>query len=127
MAATRKTGQPLVLYFDTAATGPDAKSRLDWLIKQFHKLDIQLVMRATDYNRFQDKMSKGNAQIFEWGWNADYPDPENFLFLLYGPNAKAGKDGENAANYENPEFDALFYAHESHAQRPANGRPSSTR
>ncbi|MEC4678870.1 MAG: peptide ABC transporter substrate-binding protein, partial [Nitrospirota bacterium] len=41
-------------------------------------------------------------------WNADYPDPENFLFLLYGPNAKAGKNGENAANYANPRFDALF-------------------
>jgi len=103
-----KTGAPLVLYFDTAATGPDAKSRLDWLIKQFRKLDIQLVIRATDYNRFQDKMLRGNAQIFEWGWNADYPDPENFLFLLYGPNAKAGKNGENAANYSNPEFDRLF-------------------
>lgn len=103
-----KTGEPLVLYFDTAATGPDAKSRLDWLVKQFRKLDIQLVIRATDYNRFQDKMLNGNAQIFEWGWNADYPDPENFLFLLYGPNAKAGKNGENAANYGNPEFDRLF-------------------
>lgn len=103
-----KSGEPLVLYFDTAATGPDAKSRLDWLIKQFRKLDIQLVIRATDYNRFQDKMLQGNAQIFEWGWNADYPDPENFFFLLYGPNAKAGKNGENAANYSNPEFDRLF-------------------
>jgi oligopeptide transport system substrate-binding protein len=103
-----KTGEPLVLYFDTAATGPDVKSRLDWLIKQFRKLDIQLVVRATDYNRFQDKMLQGNAQIFEWGWNADYPDPENFLFLLYGPNAKAGRNGENAANYSNPEFDRLF-------------------
>ncbi|MGO9443637.1 MAG: ABC transporter substrate-binding protein [Thiobacillaceae bacterium] len=103
-----KTGRPLVLYFDTAATGPDAKSRLEWLDKQFHKLDIQLVIRATDYNTFQDKMLKGNAQIFEWGWNADYPDPENFLFLLYGPNAKVGKNGENAANYDNPEFDRLF-------------------
>lgn len=103
-----KTGEPLVLYFDTNAIGPDAKSRLDWLTKQFRKLDIQLVIRATDYNRFQDKMLQGNAQIFEWGWNADYPDPENFLFLLYGPNAKAGKNGENAANYSNPEFDRLF-------------------
>ncbi len=103
-----RSGEPLVLYFDTSATGPDAKSRLDWLIKQFRKLDIQLVIRATDYNRFQDKMLQGNAQIFEWGWNADYPDPENFLFLLYGPNAKAGRNGENAANYSNPEFDRLF-------------------
>jgi ABC-type transport system substrate-binding protein len=102
------TGQPLTLYFDTAASGPEAKSRMDWFRKQFAKLNIQLVIRATDYNRFQDKMSKGSAQIFEWGWNADYPDPENFLFLLYGPNKKVGAGGENAANYQNPEFDRLF-------------------
>ncbi|HYQ71203.1 MAG TPA: ABC transporter substrate-binding protein [Gammaproteobacteria bacterium] len=103
-----ETGKPLVLYFDTPQTGPDAKARLDWLMKQFARLDIQLVIRPTDYNRFQDKMLKGTAQIFQWGWNADYPDPENFLFLLYGPNAKVGKNGENAANYVNTEFDRLF-------------------
>ncbi len=102
------TGKPLVLNFDTAARGPDDKARLDWLRKQFRKLDIELVIRGTDYNRFQDKMREGTAQIFEWGWNADYPDPENFLFLLYGPNKKVGSGGENAANYVNPEFDRLF-------------------
>ena len=53
-------------------------------------------------------MQKGDAQMFLWGWNADYPDPENFLFLLYGPNAKVKGQGENAANYDNPEFDRLF-------------------
>jgi len=89
-------------------SGPEAKSRLDWYRKQFAKLGIQLVVRSTDYNRFQDKMLKGNAQMFEWGWNADYPDPENFFFLLYGPNKKVGTNGENAANYENPAFDHLF-------------------
>ena len=103
-----KSGKPLILYFDTPATGPDAKARLDWLRKQFNKLNIQLVIRGTDYNRFQDKMLKGTAQIFEWGWNADYPDPENFLFLLYGPNIKMEKNGENAANYSNKKFDELF-------------------
>ena len=102
------TGEPLTLYFDTSASGPEAKSRLDWFRKQFARLDIQLVVRSTDYNRFQDKMRKGSAQLFEWGWNADYPDPENFLFLLYGPNKKAGTNGENAANYQNPAFDRLF-------------------
>ncbi len=103
-----KTGQPLVLNFDTTGTGPEAKSSLDWMRKQFEKLNIQLVVRATDYNRFQDKMLKGTAQMFQWGWNADYPDPENFFFLLYGPNAKAGKNGENATNYASPAFDRLF-------------------
>lgn len=102
------TGKPLVLYFDTMATGPDSKSRLDWFQKQFSKLNIQLVIRSTDYNRFQEKMRKGDSQIFEWGWNADYPDPENFLFLLYGPNGKVLHGGENVANYENPEYDRLF-------------------
>ncbi len=76
--------------------------------KQFAKLDIQLVIRATDYNRFQEKKRKGTAQIFQWGWNADYPDPENFLFLLYGPNGKVRFGGVNVANYENAEFDRLF-------------------
>jgi oligopeptide transport system substrate-binding protein len=102
------TGKPLLIYFETAATGPEEKARLDWMTKQLAKLNIQLVIRATDYNRFQEKMRKGDAQLFEWGWNADYPDPENFLFLLYGPNEKVGHDGENAANYSNPDFDRLF-------------------
>lgn len=105
----RKTGTPLVLYFDVTARSVDDKSMLDWMRKQFRKIDIQLVVRSTDYNRFQDKIRKGNAQIFEWGWNADYPDPENFLFLLYGPQRKMGNhSGNNAANYDNPEYNRLF-------------------
>ncbi|MDD9868526.1 MAG: ABC transporter substrate-binding protein [Gammaproteobacteria bacterium] len=104
----RETGKPLVLYFDATGIGPDAKSWLNWVRKQFAKLDLQLVMRNTDWNRFQDKMREGNAQIFRLGWNADYPDPENFFFLLYGPNSKVAHQGENAANYRNPRFDRLF-------------------
>ena len=103
-----KTGKPLVLYYDVTASGADSKSSLNWYRKQFAKLGIQLVLRTTDYNQFQQKMAAGNAQLFTWGWNADYPDPENFLFLLHGPNSKVGSGGENAANYQNPEYDKLF-------------------
>ncbi|MDD1612060.1 MAG: ABC transporter substrate-binding protein, partial [Methylococcaceae bacterium] len=103
-----KTKQPLILYFDSTATSVDDKPLMNWYRKQFQKLGIQLVIRATDYNRFQQKMSAGNAQIFVWGWNADYPDPENFFALLYGFNGKVKHSGENAGNYQNPEFDRLF-------------------
>ena len=103
-----KTGKALILYYDTTSSGPDGKARLNWMRKQFAKLGIQLVIRASDYNRFQEKMRDGTGQIFMWGWNADYPDPENFLFLLYGPNGKVEHGGENAANYSNAEFDKLF-------------------
>lgn len=104
------TGKPLVLNFDYQNAAPGAKALLDWYTKQFAKIGIQLEVRATDYNRFQDKMSKGSIQIYFWGWLADYPDAENFLFMLYGPNAKAQTDGngENNSNYQNPEFDKLY-------------------
>ncbi len=102
------TGEPLVLYFDSAAGAGGSSPSLDWMRRQFGLLGIQLDIRATDYNRFQEKMSRGVAQMFMWGWIADYPDAENFLFLLYGKQIKAGQGGENAANYQNPEYDALF-------------------
>ncbi|MFH1813264.1 MAG: ABC transporter substrate-binding protein [Pseudomonadota bacterium] len=103
-----KTGEALVVNLDTTGTGLGSKARIDWLTKQFDQLGVQLVVRSTDYNRFQEKVRKGAAQLFFWGWNADYPDPENFLFLLYGPQSKVKVQGENAANYENAEFDRLF-------------------
>jgi len=78
------------------------------MVKQFAKLGITLEIRATDYNQFQDKMRKGTQQVFFWGWLADYPDAENYLFLLYGPNSKAKADGENTANYLNPEYDRRY-------------------
>jgi len=103
-----RTGEPLVINLDTTLNGVGAKSRVDWLSKQLRRIDVQLVVRSTDYNRFQEKLLKGNAQLFYFGWNADYPDPENFLFLLHGPQGKVKFQGENAANYSNPEYDLLF-------------------
>jgi len=102
------TGQPLVINLDTTSGGVGDKARLDWLRKQFAKINVELVARSTDYNRFQDKIRKGDTQMYYWGWNADYPDPENFLFLLNSAQSKVGKDGENASNYSNPEYDKLF-------------------
>jgi len=102
------TGAPLVLYLDTTGGGPGGKARLDWYRKQFQKIDIQLEFRTTDWNRFQEKIRKGNTQMFFLGWNADYPDPENFMFLLHGPQGGVKFGGENKANYTNPEYDRLF-------------------
>jgi ABC-type transport system substrate-binding protein len=102
------TKEALTLYFDSGSASIDDRARMNWYRKQFEKLGINLVIRATDYNRFQEKVRTGNAQLFFWGWNADYPDPENFFFLLYGGNAKVKYGGENAVNYQNPQFDRLF-------------------
>ncbi|MGZ5240709.1 MAG: ABC transporter substrate-binding protein [Caldimonas sp.] len=103
------SGRPLVLNYDfQRAITPEFKAENDWMVRQFAKIGVQLEVRATDFNQFQDKTLKGKHQIFWAGWLADYPDAENFLFLLYGPNAKSKSNGENIANYENPEFDKLY-------------------
>lgn len=104
-----KTGKALILNYDVPGTGnPDDKATYDWFRKQFAKIGIQLNIRATLYNRFQDRVREGKVQMFSWGWMADYPDPENFLFLLYGPNGKVEHDGENATNYNNSVADKLY-------------------
>ena len=104
-----KTGAPLVLYLDTVSRGPGDKPRLEWWRRQFANLSIQLEIRETDWNRFQEKLRKGTTQLFIVGWSADYPDPENFMFLLHGVQSRAkNEQGVNASNYVNSEFDALF-------------------
>ncbi|WP_419420631.1 ABC transporter substrate-binding protein [Legionella sp. D16C41] len=104
-----KTQRALILHYDVSiTTGPDEKSQLEWMRKQLDKIGIDLNVQATQYNRFQEKMSSGNTQLFSWGWLADYPDPENFLVMLYGPNGKVLHGGENASNYNNQEYNQLF-------------------
>ena len=103
-----RQGRPLSITFDNPWTGVDAQALISWYVKKFKLLGIQLENRTTDYNRFREKVMKGNFQLLGWGWNADYPDPENFFFLLAGGNGKVRFQGENAANYANPAFDRLF-------------------
>lgn len=103
------SGRPLVLNFDfQRSPTPELKAELDWTAKQFAKLGVQLEVRATDFNQYLEKVLKGKHQVFFGGWVADYPDAENFFFLLYGPNSKSKQEGENIANYENADYDRHF-------------------
>ena len=104
----QKTGKHLVLYLDSGGSGPNSKSQTNWYRKQLKKIGIDLYVRNTSWNRFQEKLRNGSTQIFTLGWSADYPDPENFLFLLYGPNSKLKSEGENVSNFHNKEYDHLF-------------------
>lgn len=103
------TGKALILHYDVSERGgAENKSIMDWMRKQFASIGIDLNVRETLYNRFQEKIRTGNTQIYSWGWTADYPDPENFLFQFYSKNGKVKYGGENSSNYSNPEYDRLF-------------------
>ncbi|RMD58007.1 MAG: peptide ABC transporter substrate-binding protein, partial [Nitrospirae bacterium] len=103
-----REGRPLIINFDNFWTGPEFRPILQWYSRRLKELGIQLNIRTTDYNRFQDKIRNGNFQLYSWGWLADYPDPENFLFLLICENSTVKTGGPNHSNYCRKEYDKLF-------------------
>lgn len=103
-----ETGKPLRLTFDTGDTSSRGRLRYLFFIEAWKRLGLDVEIAATNYNQFQEKVRKGAYQIFFWGWVADYPDPENFLFLLWGPMARSANQGPNTANFSNAEYDRLF-------------------
>jgi ABC-type transport system substrate-binding protein len=102
------TGRALHLTFDTPDPSVQSRLRYEFLVAAWRKLGLDVEVAATSYNQFQDKVRRGAFQIFFWGWVADYPDPENFYFLLYGPNGQTKSGGPNSANFADARFDALF-------------------
>lgn len=103
-----KTKRPLRLTFDVPDTSPESRLRFQFWVRQWRRLGIDVDLAATTYNKFQEKVRDGAYQIFQWGWVADYPDPENFLFLLTTEMARSVSGGPNTANFQDPKFDALF-------------------
>ena len=101
-------GQRLHLSFDTSATTASANLQFEFLARSWRQLGIDVDINATTYNQFQDKIRRGAYQIFIWGWLADFPDPENFLFLLECDNARSRSGGPNTSNFCDAEYDALY-------------------
>lgn len=104
-----KTGEPLRIHMDVQSQGI-SNAQMNWITRRYQELGVQVEFRPADWNRTREKLMTGNTQIFSHGWLADYPDPENFLFLLYGPESPlvCNCDGANNSNYQSTEYDDLF-------------------
>jgi oligopeptide transport system substrate-binding protein len=104
-----RTGEPLKIFIDVQSQAT-SNTLMNWMERGFAPLGVQVEFRPADWNRTREKLITGNTQIYSYGWLADYPDPENFLFLLNGPESPlvCDCDGSNNSNYESAEYDALF-------------------
>ena len=67
------------------------------------ELGLQVEIQQTEWATFLEDVNQERYQMFSLGWGADYPDPENFLDLLFHSES----DG-NRTNYSNPEVDAVL-------------------
>lgn len=89
---------------DTSA-GTETRQIAEYFAKQFADIGIKVAINVNTWPELVKKTNNKTTQLFAMAWGADYPDAENFLQLLYGPNAAPGS---NSSNYSNPEFDKLF-------------------
>jgi ABC-type transport system substrate-binding protein len=99
------TGRRLELTLELGSAAGDTRQQIDLLVDMFEKAGIVLKASYNNWPTFLDKMDRRQGQLFQLGWVADYPDPENFLQLFHSDNVSPGP---NHANYVNPEFDVLY-------------------
>jgi len=66
-------------------------------------LGIKVDIQQTEFATYLKDLHRRRFQMFETGWIADYPDPENFLDILFH-----SQSSNNHSNYSNPEVDALL-------------------
>jgi oligopeptide transport system substrate-binding protein len=74
-------------------------------------LNIDIGVKIVEWAQHTTLVEEGKTDFFRLGWIADYPDPENFLNILYGknvPDDPAQPSTLNSVRYKNPRFDAVF-------------------
>ncbi len=96
---------PEITLYTTGAGG--APSRMIEAITGMYKenLGIDIAIQQTEWATFLSDISQEENpyQMYSLGWIADYPDPENFLDVLFH-----SEKSENHMGYSNPELDELL-------------------
>ena len=60
-------------------------------------LGIEVEILQTEFATYLQDLVKRRFQMFQIGWIADYPDPENFLDILFHGDSKNNHTGFNNA------------------------------
>jgi len=93
---------PIVL--TTSGVGGEISGILGGVIEQWRQnLGVEVTVRQLEPDIFLYAINQEKDQLFDTGWVADYPDPQDFLDLLFHSGAQ-----NNIGNYSNPQLDALL-------------------
>ncbi len=68
------------------------------------ELGVSILVEGIDWESYNDQIDAGlYGQLLNEGWCADYPDPENFLDVLFHSSS-----AQNHAYYESSTFDVII-------------------
>jgi len=93
---------PIVL--TTSGGGGDISGILGGVIEEWRRnLGVEVTVRQLEPETFLYGINQEKDQLFESGWIADFPDPQDFLDLLFHTGAQ-----NNIGNYSNSHLDSLL-------------------
>jgi oligopeptide transport system substrate-binding protein len=97
-------GLPPIVY-TASGIGSSVSSDVAALAEMWQKnLGVTITVENIEPDYFYDQIYSGNhGQLFDGGWCADYPDPENFADVLFHSGSK-----QNSGRYSNPALDAIL-------------------
>ncbi|MBI2917169.1 MAG: peptide ABC transporter substrate-binding protein [Chloroflexi bacterium] len=85
-------------------TGTALPPTSEAIIQQWKdNLGVTVEIQQVEFATFLQDLNRGIFQAFEIGWVADYPDPQNFLDLLFHSGSL-----ENRSYFSDPEVDRIL-------------------
>ncbi|TMG90948.1 MAG: heme-binding protein [Betaproteobacteria bacterium] len=96
-------GKPLVIEQWSSPTSRAREYDELWK-KSMDAIGIRMVFKKDKVPELRKMARAGKLQMRQDGWQADYPDAENFMQNLYGPNIGQTND----SRFKLPEFDRLY-------------------
>lgn len=95
-------GIKLTLQYNTS----DGHKRIaEALQQQMKQVGIDMEIKNVDWGAHLDSVERKEVPFFRMGWVVDYPDPDNFLYVLLCSDNHGPKG--NYTWFSNPEFDRL--------------------
>jgi oligopeptide transport system substrate-binding protein len=88
----------------TGGWGGLISSGLEAIIYEWrNNLGVEVKVRQLEPERFMYHLMEEKDEMFDMGWIADYPHPQDFLDILFHSDTE-----NNYGEYSNPEVDALL-------------------
>jgi oligopeptide transport system substrate-binding protein len=96
-------GTPLTLVYWSSPNSTTRQSDELWK-RKMDAIGVRIEFRKDRTPELRKMARQGRIMMRSDGWNADYPDAENFMQVLYGGNIGQAND----SRFKLPAFDALF-------------------
>jgi len=114
---TLPDGKPLILVRNTYTGGTARDEDLIWQ-KSMERIGLRIRMETLTGAEGAKRSTTCTTMLFTWNWFADYPDGENFMQMLYGPNSHE----TNTGCYQSEAYDQLYRQAEALPDGPSRNR-----